>query len=51
MNKNRTTIYIDKTLHKEIKLLSIKKETSISGIVENMIRIYLKDNQIEMELK
>ena len=42
MDKTRTTIYINKELYKQLKLIAIEKETSTSKIIEELIKEYVK---------
>ena len=40
--KKRTTLYLDGRLMKEVKILAIKEEQSMSQIVEDLLRGYLE---------
>ncbi len=41
--KKRTTIYLDKELHKSVRLLAIKNSTSMAKIVSTALSRYLAD--------
>ena len=42
MLKIRTTVYLDKDIHKEFKMLCLKRGTSVSEMIENFIKNELK---------
>ena len=48
--KRRTTIYCDAMLWKQLKYLAFMNETSVSRLLEEAAKEYLKHNRASMDL-
>ena len=45
MSKDTLTIHIDKELKIELKVLALRKETTVTQLVTDMIRNYINENK------
>lgn len=44
-SKNRMTVYIDRELVKQLKIIATRKDTAYSRIVSDLIRDYIEKNK------
>jgi hypothetical protein len=49
MPGRKTTVYLDEDLVKEAKKIAIDKDTNLSQILNNYLKIYVQENNKEEE--
>lgn len=45
----RTTVYLDPKIHKAVKLKAVQVEASVSEVVNDALRLVLKEDAIDLQ--